>query len=441
MSNDWFCNQRDGSVKSASLAEIEDLVSKGVLSPDSLLSKDGASDWMAANQFNELKPYFEKNVDSEDTSESARNINQSIAVPRAGLIDVLKGGLIYATNLVKRFKLRYWNLPPLYRNLGRTISISDPPRLEFPGLTDQLDRITAELDAHESNAPARPAGFVPTIRWFAIKSIRFIQLHWLYYQKSWLHWKLGVSAYNSRLESSGPTYITKPIAETHAKIDQADQELARLSHVNTGDWITPRNSGFVFLFVIMIGLLRAIAGITIQNEQSSLSPSGIVRTVNTPIKSTAEAMEHVEEFMPKPQERNSSNNRETNKERVVTESRNQKQNGGNMEAKFEALVFKVKMGMHRQQVENILGTPDKTKQDDLGEFNPQKAGQTLDILTWGDEQDFIILGFTNGILTGGGTRGYDIEKGFHGKLPSDVTGSERKKLKSALEGIGFRVDD
>ena len=177
MNNGWIYNHRNGSVKSASEAEIEDPVSSGVLSPDSLLSKDGASDWMAANQFEELEPYFEKSVDSEDTSESARHIDQSVAVSRAGLIDVLKRGGIYATNPVKRFKLRYWNLPPLHRNLGRTISISDPPRFEFPGLTDQLDRIAAELDAYESNAPARPAGIVPTIRWIAIKSIRFIELY------------------------------------------------------------------------------------------------------------------------------------------------------------------------------------------------------------------------------------------------------------------------
>jgi len=143
---------------------------------------------------------------------------------------------------------------------------------------------------------------------------------------------------------------------------------------------------------------------------------------------------------PEKMERNGANN-EPNKETAVTESITNNQNSRNMEAKYEALVVKVKMGMHRQQVESILGTPDKTKQDDLGEFNPQKAGQTLDILTWGDEKDFIILGFTNGILTSGGTRGYDIEEGFHGKLPSDLTGSERKELKSALEGIGFRVDD
>ncbi|MFM8572464.1 MAG: hypothetical protein ACKOAU_12775 [Pirellula sp.] len=132
---------------------------------------------------------------------------------------------------------------------------------------------------------------------------------------------------------------------------------------------------------------------------------------------------------------------ETNNEKVVSESRADNENARNMDAKFEALVFKVKVGMNRQQVEGILGPPDKVNQQDLGKLNPQKAGQTLNILTWGKEDGSIILGFTNGILTGGGTPGYDIEKGFQGKLPSDVTGSDRQKLKSALEGIGFRVDD
>jgi hypothetical protein len=94
MNNGWFYNHRHGSVKSASEAEIEDLVSSGVLSPDSLLSKNGVSDWKVANQFEELKPFFEKSVDAEDASESAPHIDQSIATPRAGLIDVLKGGVI-----------------------------------------------------------------------------------------------------------------------------------------------------------------------------------------------------------------------------------------------------------------------------------------------------------------------------------------------------------
>jgi hypothetical protein len=197
----------------------------------------------------------------------------------------------------------------------------------------------------------------------------------------------------------------------------------------------------VFLAVIIISLLRAIAGLTIRTEENIWSSRGIARTSITPITSVVEAVVLVEEFMPQQLERNSSNNRNTNKERAETESRTINRNSRNMEKKFESLVFKIKMGMHRQQVESILGKPDKTKQDDLGEFNPQKTGQTLDILTWGDDKEFIILAFTNGILTGGGTTGYDIEKGFHGKLPSDVTGAERDKLKSALEAIGFQVDD
>jgi len=84
-----------------------------------------------------------------------------------------------------------------------------------------------------------------------------------------------------------------------------------------------------------------------------------------------------------------------------------------IDKKYEALVHKIQPGMSQQQVEDILGPAGETKHTDIGRINPQKAGQTLTILTWREGDKFIKLGFTNGVLTSGGTPGYDIEKGFH----------------------------
>ena len=83
--------------------------------------------------------------------------------------------------------------------------------------------------------------------------------------------------------------------------------------------------------------------------------------------------------------------------------------------KYEALVHKIQPGMSQQQVQDLLGSADDRNHTDLGRINPQKAGQSLTILTWRDGDKFIKLGFTNGVLTSGGTPGYDIEKGFHSK--------------------------
>jgi hypothetical protein len=86
-----------------------------------------------------------------------------------------------------------------------------------------------------------------------------------------------------------------------------------------------------------------------------------------------------------------------------------------MEQLYKALVFRIKPGMSKGEVEAALGSPDQKEQKDLGKFNPQKAGQSLEIWTWKDKADpkrFIMLSFVNGNLEDGGTPGYDIRKGF-----------------------------
>ena len=89
-----------------------------------------------------------------------------------------------------------------------------------------------------------------------------------------------------------------------------------------------------------------------------------------------------------------------------------------MEQRYKALVKRIRPGMTTSQVEAILGSPDDAEEKDLGDFNPQKTGQTLEILTWKGEaetQSPIMLSFVNGRLQDGGTTGYDIRKGFKPK--------------------------
>jgi len=94
-----------------------------------------------------------------------------------------------------------------------------------------------------------------------------------------------------------------------------------------------------------------------------------------------------------------------------------------MEERYKALVNRIRPGMTTKQVEAILGTPDDSDEKDLGELNPQKAGQTLEIQMWKGEsesQSSIVLSFVNGKLQDGGTPGYDIRKGFKSKLPGNM---------------------
>jgi hypothetical protein len=115
-----------------------------------------------------------------------------------------------------------------------------------------------------------------------------------------------------------------------------------------------------------------------------------------------------------------------------------------MEERFKALVNRVKPGMSKEQVEAILGLADESDEKDMGDLNPQKAGQMLDICTWHGEtesQSSIVLSFVNGRLQDGGTPGYDIRKGFSSKLPDNLSPSEKERLKEAAAKLGIRTDD
>ena len=115
-----------------------------------------------------------------------------------------------------------------------------------------------------------------------------------------------------------------------------------------------------------------------------------------------------------------------------------------MEERYKSLVNRVKPGMSKEQVEAILGMADESDEKDMGELNPQKAGQMLDICTWhGDteSQSSIILSFVNGRLQDGGTPGYDIRKGFSSQLPANMTPEEKAKVRKAAKGLGINTED
>ena len=115
-----------------------------------------------------------------------------------------------------------------------------------------------------------------------------------------------------------------------------------------------------------------------------------------------------------------------------------------LEERYKSLVNRVKPGMSKEQVEAILGMADESDEKDMGELNPQKAGQILDICTWhGDteSQSSIILSFVNGQLQDGGTPGYDIRKGFSTQLPSNMTPEEEANVRKAAKGLGINTED
>ena len=116
----------------------------------------------------------------------------------------------------------------------------------------------------------------------------------------------------------------------------------------------------------------------------------------------------------------------------------------NTEDRFLALVNQVRPGMSKQRVEAILGVADESDEQDMGDLNPQKAGQSLDISKWhGDTeaQSSIVLSFVNGQLQDGGTPGYDIRKGFTSGLPGNLSSSEAARLEAAAAKLGIHTSN
>jgi hypothetical protein len=114
-----------------------------------------------------------------------------------------------------------------------------------------------------------------------------------------------------------------------------------------------------------------------------------------------------------------------------------------MKERFKALVNRVKPGMSKEQVEALLGMADESDEKDMGELNPQKAGQILDICAWhGDteSQSSIILSFVNGRLEDGGTPGYDIRKGFSSQLPANMTPEQKDKVRKSAKELGIDTE-
>ena len=78
------------------------------------------------------------------------------------------------------------------------------------------------------------------------------------------------------------------------------------------------------------------------------------------------------------------------------------------EEKLARMALQLKPGMTMGQVVSLLGQPDETSAEDLGDLNPAKRGQQLTIARWHsptNEASTIVLSFVNGRVSDGGAVG------------------------------------
>jgi len=113
------------------------------------------------------------------------------------------------------------------------------------------------------------------------------------------------------------------------------------------------------------------------------------------------------------------------------------------QSRLESLLSRIRRGMSYSEVVGIVGQPDDTSMEDLGDLNEFKKGQILTIAKWvspDDERSTILLSFVNDRLTEGGTEGFGVGKGFRSSAPPGSSAAERRELQDAVRGLGITVD-
>lgn len=388
-------------------------------------------------------------------------------------IKTSKAAIELVTKQMVKVKLATFTLPSLYRPLGEYCYNSAISRTDFLSQFEQIDKVKTELAiTNQQTPPPIQPSLITKLKALLTKVTKAVQSRMLFRKQSLLFTNLGKVAFEKQGESSGPENLAAPVRDTLGRIQSLESEISRLNSQSKGDWITPKRlaiAGVAFLLLVgMLSLKSAVQQMLGENQNILKDDSSLNGNKDSKLndsfaanrKPSSSRGNAVKDFDNWGKDKDLAWKFDKKKE-------NQKPSqgigqaspfatpnfdssietdfpGSDLKEKYKALVNQIRVGMNRSQVEIILGLPDEETEKDLGEFNPQKAGQILEILTWngdGAANPAIILGFINNRLTQGGTPGYDISKGFHGKLPSGMSNNEKNQTKKAMKNLGFTVDE
>lgn len=373
---------------------------------------------------------------------------------------ILSGGAKLIAKLAEKIKLQKLNLPYAYSQLGKEIYISGFLKDNFKELFSRIDfSLKDQENLVKNSIPTE--GLIGIIKYAFDTANKKAVFKKKEYDRNKLFTHLGFLAYEKYREELRDGFSIDGVAKCIEKINLLDSEISTLNAPSKEKVFNPNNVaiGIIVLTILTISFIsyknlfegtRRPNGeiyLTSKTESSfEINDAVDVRKDKITRKSEFPLSKPIDEF---------GENKITNQSKINNLKKNfqfktfdplvrPEVAGIDLEVKYKALVSKIQVGMSRDQVENVLGLPDDETENDLGEFNPLKSGQILTILTWnGDapEKPSIILGFINNRLTQGGTPGYDIVKGFHGKLPNNMTSNEKMTAKKALKSLGFAVDE
>jgi hypothetical protein len=393
-------------------------------------------------------------------------------------IKISKAAIELVIKQVVKIKLTSFTLPSLYRPLGEYCYNSAFSRTDFPNQFEQIDKVKAELAIiNQQTPPPIQPSFIAKLKALLTKVIKAAQSRMLLRKQSLLFTNLGKVAFEKQGESSGPENLAAPVRDSLGRLQSLESTISAINSQNKGDWVTPKRlaiAGVALLLLFGLVSLKSAAQQMLGEKQNIIKDdfslignkesklNDVFAANRKPSSSKGNAVKDFDNWgkdleweldeKKESQKLSQGNKWESREKKGASPFPTPNFNSSidtdfpfsDLKEKYKALVNRIRVGMNRSQVESILGLPDEETENDLGEFNPQKAGQILAILTWngdGAANPAIILGFINNRLTQGGTPGYDISKGFHGKLPSGMSNNEKNQTKKAMKNLGFTVDE
>jgi len=391
-------------------------------------------------------------------------------------IKTSKAAIELASKQVVKIKLTTFTLPSLYRPLGEYCYNSALSRSDFQSQFEQIDKVKAELAiTNQQTLPPIQPSLITKLKALLTKVTKAAQSRMLLRKQSLLFTNLGKVAFEKQGESSGPENLAAPVRDALGRLQSLESTISAINSQNKGDWVTPKRlaiAGVALLLLVSLVSLKSAAQQMLGEKQDIIKDdfslngnkdsklNDAFAANRKPSSSRGNAVKDFDNWGKDLEWKGIEWELDDKKENQKLSQVNKWKSpfatpsfdssietdfpGSDLKEKYKALVNQIRVGMYRSQVENILGLPDEETENDLGKFNPQKAGQILAILKWngdGAANPAIALGFINNRLTEGGTPGYDISKGFHGKLPSGMSNNEKNQTKKAMKNLGFTVDE
>ena len=228
--------------------------------------------------------------------------NRFAAIPtlKKSLMESAKAAGQLTAKQAERVKLTNTTLPKLYVALGKHALSTRMYQDQFPEQFKELDKVKADLAQTAIHKDAKDNTFMEKAKATAGNALQTAQAAKLSIRQSSLLANLGKVIYARHQNEGGPEQLVKPIHEALSHVAIIDSEIATLSQIGRGSWITPKRFLISTVGAACFVLWLAIGSLG-QRKHDSLSYqrpkapdiSSVVAAVNKIESNTREMSEQI----------------------------------------------------------------------------------------------------------------------------------------------------